>query len=520
MGAQLPASCTAGEMFFKTTAPTLHTLHVCTAANTWRRVSNSGVSVLDFGAKCDGQADDSAAFQAAHDAAIYGGTITIPSGMCRLNHDINITKDNFKLRGSGQGSTYLQMGPAVTKLFNVTNKTSTALVLPEFSDFTVDGSKAPAGVAFYINGVRSVHIERIYTVRCFISYFVDKGPQTTNTFHLSHFMIEDTPDLPGARGILLNGGGDDWFISDGRLFEVNQGKSNIGMELRSGGGFMFDRIDISSYGRALVVDPPAGSFVRFGQINALQCDTSWGDNAILDGTAAHASGYPNGIYNLHFVNSWFSSAGVNGGNGNGINIAAAQGIVIDASQFYSNSLNGIRIQAAAHDITISHSQISSNSNGYGNKKANTGHYSGIAVDANTAGFTLDGNKSGVIGYNSDNQQYGISIAAGCNFYRVIGNDLTNNLKGPYSDLSLANSQETQVMGNVPAAVNNVMSGAFFAKGIISGSAFVSSGGTYKGLGTPPNGTIIYCSDCAIAPVCSAGGRGAIAKRLNNAWVCN
>jgi hypothetical protein len=46
--------------------------------------------------------------------------------------------------------------------------------------------------------------------------------------------------------------------------------------------------------------------------------------------------------------------------------------------------------------------------------------------------------------------------------------------------------------------------------------------TFSGLGTgvTTNGTISYCSDCTIANPCAAGGTGAIAKRLNGAWVCN
>lgn len=40
------------------------------------------------------------------------------------------------------------------------------------------------------------------------------------------------------------------------------------------------------------------------------------------------------------------------------------------------------------------------------------------------------------------------------------------------------------------------------------------------LGAPANGTIVYCSDCTIANPCAGGGTGAIAKRLNGAWVCN
>jgi hypothetical protein len=44
--------------------------------------------------------------------------------------------------------------------------------------------------------------------------------------------------------------------------------------------------------------------------------------------------------------------------------------------------------------------------------------------------------------------------------------------------------------------------------------------TQANLGAAANGTMIYCSDCTIASPCAGGGTGAIAKRLNGAWVCN
>ena len=43
---------------------------------------------------------------------------------------------------------------------------------------------------------------------------------------------------------------------------------------------------------------------------------------------------------------------------------------------------------------------------------------------------------------------------------------------------------------------------------------------FAALGTPTDGTIIYCSDCGIANPCAGAGTGAIAKRLNGVWVCN
>jgi hypothetical protein len=44
--------------------------------------------------------------------------------------------------------------------------------------------------------------------------------------------------------------------------------------------------------------------------------------------------------------------------------------------------------------------------------------------------------------------------------------------------------------------------------------------TFSALGTPPNGTMLYCSDCTVANPCAAVGNGAFAKRLNGVWVCN
>lgn len=48
----------------------------------------------------------------------------------------------------------------------------------------------------------------------------------------------------------------------------------------------------------------------------------------------------------------------------------------------------------------------------------------------------------------------------------------------------------------------------------------SNGLTQANLGTPANGSFVYCSDCTIANPCASGGSGALAKRLNSIWVCN
>lgn len=71
----------------------------------------------------------------------------------------------------------------------------------------------------------------------------------------------------------------------------------------------------------------------------------------------------------------------------------------------------------------------------------------------------------------------------------------------------------QAAGVTTFTVNNTVPN-FIAPSLgISATAFAS-------IGTPANGTFLYCNDCTIANPCAGGGTGALAKRLNGVWVCN
>lgn len=58
--------------------------------------------------------------------------------------------------------------------------------------------------------------------------------------------------------------------------------------------------------------------------------------------------------------------------------------------------------------------------------------------------------------------------------------------------------------------------------VCSGSSSDCSSGslTFANLGTPANGSVVYCSDCTKATPCAGSGNGALAKRLNGAWDCD
>lgn len=56
--------------------------------------------------------------------------------------------------------------------------------------------------------------------------------------------------------------------------------------------------------------------------------------------------------------------------------------------------------------------------------------------------------------------------------------------------------------------------------LAAGDRMRFGGVVFASLGTPTNGSLIWCSDCTIAATCAGAGTGAFAKRLNGVWVCN
>jgi len=79
---------------------------------------------------------------------------------------------------------------------------------------------------------------------------------------------------------------------------------------------------------------------------------------------------------------------------------------------------------------------------------------------------------------------------------------------------------TEAGGRTLSLIYGVM-GAAVKNQTLTINAFTSlSGIAFADLGTPANGTLAYCSDCLIQASCAGSGTGALAKRLNGAWVCN
>lgn len=76
-----------------------------------------------------------------------------------------------------------------------------------------------------------------------------------------------------------------------------------------------------------------------------------------------------------------------------------------------------------------------------------------------------------------------------------------------------------VQANIDGSIRLEVTGVN-GQSMIDSNGFLPPEKLFANLGTPANGYTAYCSDCQALAVCASGGTGAIAKRLNGAWVCN
>ena len=115
---------------------------------------------------------------------------------------------------------------------------------------------------------------------------------------------------------------------------------------------------------------------------------------------------------------------------------------------------------------------------------NSGSHTGCVTLSATADVTVQDNICDTTGGT------GISVAATSSGTRVIDNFFRGTVAASYSLLdvtTLFRDQAGMAYASLPADV--------------------------------ADGSLVYCSNCTLASPCAAGGTGAIAKRLNNAWNC-
>lgn len=160
------------------------------------------VNIKDFGAKCDGITDDTAAIQAAIDflsTSEYAsqGIVYMPMGTIIINGNNTPVRlrRNIKLMGAGMGRTIIkpQLGNTASRMFEDRD----ALINVEICDFTIDfTNRSMIAFSFGDNDTRYIALKRVE---------FKNRPVTPGTYsHTIVFSETTSSEVAGCRFINMN----------------------------------------------------------------------------------------------------------------------------------------------------------------------------------------------------------------------------------------------------------------------------------------------------------------------------
>jgi hypothetical protein len=311
------------------------------------------INVTQYGAKCNGSTNDTAAFNAAimaaSTSAAGGGLVQIPAGTCIISGVFIPSK--VILQGAGRGVTTLQ-GPAgvngniiVSQNFATLTGTNTAGGPNEFGlrDFTIDGNKTnrTAGDNIDIYGY-SYEISRVDSVNSpgigLYSEWAVPGQCPIPTLCMEARITD-------FRSAWNNGDGIDWFGShDSTLLDVT-------------------------------------SFLNSGY--GLFADT----NAVHNGSGTiltNIDSYTNSKWGILTTSSLFGSNVTAGGNAlGGIQVNGAANVKFDRVDVYFNTGPAVQLNSAGSLITNLFTTQNTGSSGYGLQV--------LANENQVIGYTANGN---------------------------------------------------------------------------------------------------------------------------------
>lgn len=211
-------------------------------------------NVMQYGAKGDGSTDDTAAIQAAINAAqtAGGGTVFFPAGTYKISTTLTVTHDNIQLFGAGRGSQIVASStfPAAQMLWVEGKGTST----PRYG-FRAEDLLFSCMVATGVTGLQidstywacltRVDIEGVYAVNVYLNGTGVFGAYTS--FRDCH--IGPVPGGPGSGGIGVLTSSHEWSYFSGCTINWFSLSGGIGIKFQNGNnvvdGTTFDECDTS-----------------------------------------------------------------------------------------------------------------------------------------------------------------------------------------------------------------------------------------------------------------------------------
>lgn len=404
-------------------------------ARTLQAIFGDHLSVKDFGAVGNGITNDTAAFQAAHDALpAGGGAIFVPAGTYLIRPTITLTKP-IVIQGTGQHSAVLTTDQATGTLFSASGSGT------QFRDLRITASVTrTAGEFIYFPIASRAVVSRVYMTGYFIGIRISGGATCT---------IEDCSMRDGAAG-----GGGAGILLDDATSQVNDAvirhvtmdapsgaQPSAGIQIKAGSAVQITDCDIIHHTDCLLINPGNGQLV--GSV--------WGLNSFFDTANRGIIVLPSGTGNvqrLKFTNCWASSH-----TSNGITLNNTGSGVLTEVEFVNvtallNGGAGLSLTAGCSDVTVLG----------GNFGGNTSH--GILVNDGISEFSIIGARAKDLGSTSGNGGRGILVSGTSHdFYTIAHNDLRGNTAGALLDQGTGtNARVRDNLGHNPVGASAITVG--------------------------------------------------------------
>lgn len=392
---------------------------------TWQAKAADIFSVKDFGATGDGTTNDTAAIQAAINAAATagGGQVYLPPGTYRLNSGISWTASNIHLVGSGQGVTIILANFATGNVISVgssgTNPASCSIRRMNFRSNVARSSGA--GILFtqtFNCSIEDVTFDNDSPSYYYIDIQIDG--YANNFINVLRRVICRGNNAYAAIVIGANGS----IVQDIWLVDSVIGGHSYGIICYNVSGFYVSNTDVIQCNVGMLTYPNASQQVKqiFATNLLLDGSNTDGGQIYTNGGNCTILEFANCETNFNGTSTSHSGLVISQGSGtiSGINIVNHQSVV--------NSGDGILILSGS-EIVISNPQVSCNST------ASSGAKHGIEIAANVSNFSVIGGFSGQGFYSATNQQgYGILVNTGTsNYYNIIGVLVRGNVTGGVGD---------------------------------------------------------------------------------------
>jgi hypothetical protein len=369
-------------------------------------------NVMDFGAVGDGVTDDTASFQAAHDAmTVLGGVVYAPAGTYAIAGTITFSKPMTFL-GDGMGSTIIKATAGTGDIFLMTGARQ-----------RLTGFQIQAGVP--------------QTADAYVHYSATASGQMIDHFYLDGWfrgiLWEGIARLYADHGYLFNG-----VTATGNGITIQTGANNdirltylsfdgpvaigaqaaIGIFIVQGTNIIVQNCAILHHVNAIASTPGNGQAVTSLTISECICDGCGTRSIILRPIAASTGA----ISRVRIANCQLSNApqhGIlldsRGGTINNVDIVNVQA--------FNNTLDGIQLLGfgTLKDVNILGGAFSNNRDGIRVGDGVTG-----VTDFAVHGIRATGNTG-----------WGINVTlAACTNYRLLDNDDRGNTAGPIQDLGV------------------------------------------------------------------------------------